>query len=201
MQKVKEEFFLSLIFVLKWLSLGLGALAIIYFAISLAYQRSYYDPLIKEYNLEITELNKKKIDSEASLNAMKSTLQKIQAKIDMLKKTDIPAAKNAIALHEKKIESFNESIIDKYNPFREKNDKIKQIYKEREKAVEHKEKLSEQLEDLRMTKAVKTEAKSEILEKIDQIVIFISVEEHEKEKVGTGALGVFPWLLMILGLA
>lgn len=200
MQKVKEEFFLSLIFVLKWLSLGLGALAIVYFAISLAYHRSYYDPLIQGYDLKIAELNKKKIDSEVTLNAMKITLKEIQAKINILKKTDIPAAKNAIVLHEKKIESLDESIIDRYNPFREKNDKTKQVYKERDKAVEHKEKLDEQLEDLRMTKAVKAEAKSEILEKINQIEIFISVEEHEKEKVGTGALGVFPWLLMILGL-
>jgi chromosome segregation ATPase len=200
MQKVKEEFFLSVIFVLKWLSLGLGALAIVYFAIPLAYHRSYYDPLIKEYDLEISELNKKKTDSEASLNTMKITLNKIQAKIDMLKKTDIPAAKNAIALHEKKIESLDESIIDRYNPFLEKNDKIKQVYKERDKAVEHKEKLDEQLEDLFMTKAVKAEARSEILEKINQIEIFISVKEQEKEKVGTGALGVFPWLFMILGL-
>lgn len=200
MQKVKEEFFLSLIFVLKWLSLGLGALAIVYFAISLAYHRSYYDPLIQGYDLKIAELNKKKIDSEVTLNAMKITLKEIQAKINILKKTDIPAAKNAIVLHEKKIESLDESIIDRYNPFREKNDKTTQVYKERDKAVEHKEKLDEQLEDLRMTKAVKAEAKSGILEKINQIEIFISVEEHEKEKVGTGALGVFPWLLMILGL-
>lgn len=200
MQKVKEEFFLSVIFVLKWLSLGLGALAIVYFAISLAYHKSYYDPLIQEYELEIAELNKKKTDAKTSLKTMKITLNEIQTKIDILKKTDIPAAKNAIALHEKKIESLDESIIDRYNPFIEKSDKIKQVYKESDKAINHKEKLDEQLEDLYMTQAVKAEAKSDILTKIDQIEIFISVEEHEKERVGTGALGVLPWLLGILGL-
>ena len=200
MQKVKEEFFLSVIFVLKWLSLGLGALAIVYFAISLAYHKSYYDPLIQEYDLEIATLKKNKIDSEASLNSMNISLNEIQAKIDMLKKTDIPAAKNAINLHEKKIESLDEDIIDRYNPFIEKSDKVKQVYQERDAAIEHKEKLDDQLEDLRMTQAVKAVSRSEMLDRINQIEIFISVEEHEKERVGTGALGVLPWLLGILGL-
>ena len=200
MQKVKEEFFLSVIFVLKWLSLGLGALAIVYFAISLAYHKSYYDPLIQEYDLEIATLKKNKIDSEASLNSMNISLNEIQAKIDMLKKTEIPAAKSAIALHENKIESLDEDIIDRYNPFIEKSDKVKQVYQERDAAIEHKEKLDDQLEDLRMTQAVKAVSRSEMLDRINQIEIFISVEEHEKERVGTGALGVLPWLLGILGL-
>ena len=201
MQKVKEEFFLSVIFVLKWLSLGLGALAIVYFAISLAYQKSYYEPLIQEYDLEISELKKKKIDRKIALKSINITLNEIHAKINILKKIDIPAAKDAIILHEKKIESLNESIIDKYNPFNEKSDNVKQIYAARDKAVEDKEKLDEQLEDLHMMQAVKAEAKSEIIERINQIDIFISVEEHEKERVGTGALGVLPWLLGILGIA
>ena len=200
MQKVKEEFFLSVIFVLKWLSLGLGALAIVYFAISLAYHKSYYEPLIQEYDLEIAALKKNKIDSEASLNRMNISLNEIQAKIDMLKKTEIPAAKSAIALHENKIESLDEDIIDRYNPFIQKSDKVKQVYQERDAAIEHKEKLDDQLEDLRMTQAVKAVSRSEMLDRINQIEIFISVEEHEKERVGTGALGVLPWLLGILGL-
>ncbi len=52
-----------------------------------------------------------------------------------------------------------------------------------------------------MMQAVQAEAKSEIIERINQIDIFISVEEHEKKRVGTGALGVLPWLLGILGIA
>ena len=200
MQKVKEEFLLSVIFVAKWLTLALGALGIIYFAISLAYHRSYYDPLIKEYELEISELNKQKVAAENSLDTMRITLDDIHAKIDILQKIEIPAAKKAIALQEEKIESLDEDFIDKYNPFSEKNGKAKQIYEERDKAVDHKEKLDEQLEDLHMTQAVRAEEKSDILDKINQIDIFISVEEHEKEKVGTGALGVLPWLLGILGL-
>lgn len=200
MQKVKEEFLLSVIFVTKWLTLALGSLAILYFAISLAYHKSYYDPLMKEYELEIADLNKKKAEKQASLDTLQLTLNQIQTKIDILRKTEIPAAKKAIALHEEKIESLDEDFIDKYNPFSEKNGNIKQVYDERDKAVDHKEKLDEQLEDLCMTQAVKDESKSEILEKINQIDIFISVEEHEKKRVGTGALGVLPWLLGILGL-
>ena len=200
MQKVKEEFLLSVIFVAKWLTLALGALAILYFAISLAYHKSYYDPLIKEYELEIAELNKKKVEEKASLDTLQLTLDQIETKIDLLKKTEIPAAKKAIALHEEKIESLDEDFIEKYNPFSEKNGKVKQVYEERDKAVDHKENLDEQLEDLCMTKAVKDESKFEIVEKINQIDLFISVEEYEKERVGTGALGVLPWLLGILGL-
>jgi len=200
MQKVKEEFLLSVIFVAKWLALALGALAILYFAISLAYHKSYYDPLIKEYELEIAELNKKKVEEKASLDTLQLTLDQIETKIDLLRKTEIPAAKKAIALHEEKIESLDEDFIDKYNPFSEKNGKVKQVYEEKDKAVDHKENLDEQLEDLCMTKAVKDESKFEIVEKINQIDLFISVEEYEKERVGTGALGVLPWLLGILGL-
>ena len=200
MQKVKEEFLLSVIFVLKWLSLGLGALAIVYFAISLAYHKSYYDPLIQEYDLEIAELKKQKIDSETSLNTKDVMLNQLQTKIDVLQKTEIPDSENAIVLHEKKIESLDEDIIDKYNPFIEKSDEVKQVYRERDDAVTHKEKLDEQLEDLMMTQAVKTVTRSEMQNRVNQIEIFISVEENEKERVGTGALGVLPWLLGILGL-
>ena len=200
MQKVKEEFFLSVIFVLKWLSLGVGALAIVYFAISLAYHKSYYDPLIKEYNLEIAELKKKRSEEKSSLNTLQLNLKKIQTKIDILKNTEIPAAKKSIALQEEKIESLDEDFIDRYNPFSEKNGEARKIYEERDKAVDHKEKLDEQLEDLRMTLAVKAEARTEIENRINQIDIFISIEENEKERVGTGALGVLPWLLGILGL-
>lgn len=200
MQKVKEEFFLSVIFVLKWLTLALGALGILYFAISLAYHRSYYDPLMKEYELEISELRKQKIEVETSLSTLQITLNEIQTHIDLLQNTEIPAATKAVKLQEEKIDSLDESFIDRYNPFSEKDGEVKQIYDERNKALEDKEKLDEKLEDLRMTQAVKAETKSEILDKINQIEIFISVEEHEREKVGTGALGVLPWLLGILGL-
>lgn len=200
MQKVKEEFFLSLIFVLKWLALALGALGILYFAISLAYHRSYYDPLMKEYELEIAELHKQKIEAQTDLSTLQLTLNQIQTQIDLLENTEIPAAKTSVKLQEEKIDSLDESFIDRYNPFDEKDGEVKQIYDKRDKAVEHKEKLDEKLEDLQMTQAVKAETKSEILDKIDQIEIFISVEEHEKERVGTGALGVLPWLLGILGL-
>ena len=200
MQKVKEEFLLSVIFVAKWLTLALGTLAILYFAISLAYHKSYYDPLIQEYELEIAELNKKKAEEKTSLDTLQLTLKQIQTKIDILKKTEIPTAKKVIALHEEKIESLDENFIDKYNPFSEKNGKAKQVYEERDKAVDHKEKLDEQLEDLRMTQAVKAESRSEMKNRVNQIDIFISVEENEKERVGTGALGVLPWLLGILGL-
>ena len=131
---------------------------------------------------------------------MQTTLDRTQTKIDVLDKTDIPNVKNIIAIQEKKIESLDESIIDKYNPFSDRNDEARQFYKEKDKAVDHKEKLEDRLQDLLMTKAVKEQAKEEMLNKIDQIDIFISVKEHEKEKVGTGALGVFPWLLGILGL-
>ena len=81
MQKVKEEFFLSLIFVLKWLSLALGVLGILYFAISLAYHRSYYDPLMKKYELEIAELHKQKTENETSLSRLQQTLNQIETQI------------------------------------------------------------------------------------------------------------------------
>jgi len=200
MQRVKEEFLISLIFVLKWLTLALGGLGILYFAISLAYHRSYYDPLMKQYELEIAELHKKKTEAETSLSTLQQTLNQIETQIDTLKRTKIPAAKEAIVLHEKKIEALNEDFIDRYNPFSEKTKEVQKIYDEHDKVVKQKENLDEQLENLLMTQAVKTETKSEMLEKIDQIEIFISVEENEKEKVGTGALGVLPWLFGILGL-
>lgn len=200
MQKVKEEFFLSVIFVLKWLTLAMGVLGVLYFAISLAYDKSYYDPLMKEYDLEIAELHKKKVEAQTDLSTLQSTLNQIQSEIDILKETKIPAAKKSIVLYEKKIESLNEDFIDRYNPFSEKGEETRKVYDERDKAIDHKEHLDEQLEDLLMIQAVKAETKSEILDKIDQIEIFISVEENEKERVGTGALGVLPWLLGILGI-
>jgi chromosome segregation ATPase len=200
MQKVKEEFLLSLIFVLKWLTLALGGLGILYFAISLAYHRSYYDPLMKEYELEIAELHKKKSEAQIHLDTLQDTLDKIEAQINILKESKIPAADKSIELYETKIEALNEDFIDKYNPFSEKSEETQKIYDQRDQAIIYKEKLDTQLQDLLIVQAVKTETKSEIQDKINQIEIFISVEEHEKEKVGTGSLGVLPWLFGILGL-
>ncbi len=200
MQRVKEEFYLSLIFVLKWLALALGVLGILYYAISLAYNKSYYDPLMRKYDLEIAGLHKKKTEAQTNLNKLQVELNQIQTDIDSLKQTKIPTAHTTIALHEKKIQSLNEDFIDKYNPFSERSEDTQKIYNDRDKAVQYKETLDDQLEDLLMLQAVKTEIKSEMLDKIDQIEIFISVEEHEKEKLGTGALGVLPWLFGILGL-
>ena len=200
MQRVKEEFYLSLIFVLKWLALALGVLGILYYAISLAYNKSYYDPLMRKYDLEIAELHKTKTEAQTNLNKLQVELNQIQTDIDSLKQTKIPTAHTTIALHEKKIQALNEDFIDKYNPFSERSEDTQKIYNDRDKAVQYKETLDDQLEDLLMLQAVKTEIKSEMLDKIDQIEIFISVEEHEKEKVGTGALGVLPWLFGILGL-
>jgi len=200
MQRVKEEFYLSLIFVLKWLSLALGVLGILYYAISLAYNKSYYDPLMRKYDLEIAELHKKKTEAQTDLSKLQVELNQIQTDIDSLKQTKIPTAHTTIALHEKKIQALNEDFIDKYNPFSERSEDTQKIYIDRDKAVQYKETLDDQLEELLMLQAVKTEIKSEMLDKINQIEIFISVEEHEKEKVGTGALGVLPWLFGILGL-
>lgn len=200
MQRVKEEFYLSLIFVLKWLALALGVLGILYYAISLAYNKSYYDPLMRKYDLEIAELHKKKTEAQTNLNKLQVELNQIQTDIDSLKQTKIPTAHTTIALHEKKIQALNEDFIDKYNPFSERSEDTQKIYNDRDKAVQYKETLDDQLEDLLMLQAIKTEIKSDMLDKIDQIEIFISVEEHEKEKVGTGALGVLPWLFGILGL-
>lgn len=73
--KVKEEFYLSLIFVAKWLMLGLGIVGILYFAIYLAYHKSYHDPLMEKYDLEIAELVEQKNSLVKSKNIISLALQ------------------------------------------------------------------------------------------------------------------------------
>jgi len=76
MERVKEEAFLSIIFVGKWLALGLGVFAILYFGINTAYHKTYYDSHMAKYDLEIDEIKQHKSKLEKELTSIKSN-QKI----------------------------------------------------------------------------------------------------------------------------
>ena len=176
----------------------LGTLGILYFAISRAYQTYYYDPLIKEYQVKTVELNKKKENAETSLSSITSAKNLIDTQIVLLEKTEIPAIHKEIDLQKEKIKSMDESIIDKYNPFNDRDETVTQAYEEKNNAISRKKNLYLELEALQDRKAIKSEKESEIRENLNKIDIMISVQENEKEKAKKGALGVFSWVLSIL---
>ena len=200
MQKVKEEFFLSLIFITKWLALSLGGLGIIYFAISLAYNKSYYDPIIKAYDLKITELVRQKNNSETSKERSELFINESNKEIDKLKNIDVPNIQKELVLNSKKIKALNESVIDKYNPFSKRNSEAKKLDSDKISLQNKISSLEKQLTEFKDSRDEETKILGYTEETISEIKIAISVEEKNKERVGTGSLGVLPWLAGILGL-
>jgi predicted nucleic acid-binding Zn-ribbon protein len=80
--KVKKEFFLSLIFIYKWLALSLGVVGVLYAAISLAYYQTYYNPEIKKYELEISRYKENISSLEKDQNKLSKERDVLTKKMD-----------------------------------------------------------------------------------------------------------------------
>jgi len=195
---VKEEFLISLIFVGKWLVLGIGALAIIYGSVLFAYNKIYYDPLIKEYDLKISELAKEKAGYESALQLSEKIVSKNKKTINNIYDIEIEKIEKELSETNTRIEKCGETITDKVK-FWSKKPKCKKLYDKRSDLTSAKKSLLKKAEELEDVNEMELKKKSELIQEIEGIEIEISSEEKEKEKVGTGAPGMWKWAAIALG--
>jgi hypothetical protein len=94
MNKIQEELSTSAIFVVKWLLLGLGALWILYFAIGVAYDKSYFEPRMRAFDFKISESTsaiEADNDIKANFEQRLDVVNERQAEIQALEIPDIEA--------------------------------------------------------------------------------------------------------------
>jgi chromosome segregation ATPase len=197
MNRVKEEFLLSVIFVGKWILLGVGILGLLYAAIYLAYHKSYFDPRIEAFNIEISELKDQKTVVEIKKKSLDASLVDLQHKIESI---DLPKARKHSAKAKANLDTFGVSISDKVQFWKQGSEAEEKAKLEYNEAIEQQSKLEDELQKM-LNDSERLNA--EILKKkeeIGDISAAVAKKEKERNKVGTGVLGVIPWVAGILGL-
>ena len=197
--KVKEELLLSMIFIVKWLLLAIGVLVIAYFSISFAYNKIYYQPLIKVHDIKIAELTEDKNNTQSSLQIIKLAVSNNKIIIDRINNTRIPEVEHNLEEANKKLRSLNVTFVEKYAPWKNTSDEYKIAYKEKDDALKDKELLTKRIKKLNNDNIDKAEKINELIKEINELDISIVIEEREKEKVGTGALSVYSWFALAIG--
>lgn len=202
MQKVKEELMLSAIFVGKWLTLGLGAIGVLYLAINLAYHKSYFDPRMEKFDLEISELQEKINKLNNSIEVSNNELTTSKEKIGKLEVDELPKAKRQVEKAENKIDSLGLSWLEKLpNPLREKNISTKNAYKELKKSEDNEATIAKKLKNAIDKRDVITESISKISDKIQNLEENLSDMKYKKKRAEVDVKGPLLWLVGFLGFA
>lgn len=196
MNKIKEEISLSLIFVAKWLLLGLGALGIVYLAIGIAYDKSYYEPRMKKFDYEISEVIKK-IDAEG------------EKKIDLITKLEIAENRQLqIQNHdlpnaEAQIERTKKVLVEVgakcWLPGWTNSDEQLQACRALDDATNRKEVFSNSIEALNEEMEDLNDEVSDSAVAIGKLETRRSMLEHDKEAAKADMKGIVAWLLFLLG--
>lgn len=95
MNKIKEEFLLSVIFLLKWLFLMFGIIVILYFAISFPFEK-YYDKQIAQINLELERLEVKQQKFKKIKSELEEKLKLVNFELDKLEPYNIILASKQV---------------------------------------------------------------------------------------------------------
>jgi len=190
---IKDEFWLSAIFVVKWLALGLGAITIAYYSISIAYDKIYYAPLIKEIDIKLTELVSNKNDKEAILKLTRNAIIKNKKTIANINNSDLPEINLELNETDKQIESLGESLLDKANFWSKKSKEHNDLYEKKSNLINSKNSLVNKVESLEEDNEKMTEEISKITDRLADLNMKIASAETEKEKVGTGGPGMWSW--------
>lgn len=201
MKKVKEELLLSVIFVTKWLALGLGLVGVLYVAIYFAYHKSYYDPRIEKYDYEISVLQDKKGNLVTSIEALNSGLKANDEQINKLKNIDLPEAEKLINKNKESIDSLGLKWWEKIPvPMMKKNKNIEDAYMQLENAENNKNIINEKLGNLYGKQQKSNESKTELSDEIHDIDVDISEKKRNKERFEVDVKGPMLWLAGVLGL-
>ncbi len=201
MKKVKEELLLSIIFVAKWLVLGLGSVGVLYVAIYFAYHKSYYDPRLEKFDYEISVLQDRKDSLVTSIEALNTGLEANEAQISKLKNIDLPEAEKSIKKSKESIDGLGLKWWEKIPvPMMKKDKNIEDAYVQLEDAESNKNIINEELDTLFNKQQKSSETKSKLSDEIHDIDVDISEEKRDKESFEVDVKGPMLWLAGVLGL-
>ena len=201
MKKVKEEFLLSIIFVGKWISLGLGTVGVLYVAIYFAYHKSYYDPRIEKFDYEISVLQEEKSNLIDTKNKLNSELQTNLKEENTLKNKKLPEAENLISKSKTSIESLGLKWWEKLSAKMIKQDKdVEAAYNDLQAAEDNKITIVESLENLDIEQEKSNKLISNISEDISDVDTEISEVVQDKKLFEVDVKGPVIWLASVLGL-
>jgi len=201
MKKVAEELFLSLIFVGKWLVLGLGIVGVLYVAISLAYHKSYFDPRMDQFDLDIAEQIDEKVRLEETRDTLKNGIEVTSIEIEKLEDNDLPNADRKIENVKLKINDLGLKWWDRLPiPMREKDEAAEEIYQELENAQYERTVIVDKVEVLNNEREKSTELIAGISKEIRDHEIDISELKNDKKRAQVDVKGPMIWLLSMLGL-
>jgi hypothetical protein len=195
---VKSEFYLSLIFVGKWLLLAFGIFGLLYWGISLAYYKTYYHPHVAKYEINLTELENHKRKRESILKDAVSNKRKLQERIDELSNDEIPGTKIKLKKAGEEAEELGISLIDTITVWKDMPEDAKEVLKAMEETNEYLVWLEDELDGRKSSLDDKIEEISDLNEEIKILDEEIEEEKLEKERVETGLAGILPWFFGIL---
>jgi peptidoglycan hydrolase CwlO-like protein len=197
MSKVKEELLLSMIFIGKWLVLGLGVVGVLYLAINLAYHKSYFDPRMEKFDYDIAKLEEKKNNINLELNALEKEKSKKERRLK-LKKSDLKSTNEDLDKIKDRMSNLG---LDwwKLRIFNNDN-KTDKVYFKLDKARNKYDGISKEIDDL--SNAIDS-YQSKIQDKSDKINEYIQdilEVKEEKEETEVDVKGPMGWLIGMLGL-
>ena len=201
MKKVKEELMLSLIFVGKWLILGLGVVGVLYLAISLAYNKSYYEPRMDKFDLDIAEIT----ESMSALMEKKATLEvNLDLTVNKIKLLE----DDKLAKVEKEIEDAK-LVISELDlkwwqklpaPMFKGDQSTKQAYKDLDELELQKKGIVNELNKLRDIRKSSNQSIVSAANKIKKNEMDILEKKRDKKRAEVDVKGPILWLIGILGL-
>ena len=197
MNKIKEEFLLSLIFVGKWIALGFAAVGILYFAINLAYHKSYFDPRMAKFDLEIEELAVHQSELRAELSSEQTRIDSIGKEIGSIRSGELTKTNEAIADAKSKISKLGHKWWEKIVRIPAE---ASEAYKELENAEDRKAKVLFKIDQLEEEQKRAVSNSAELKAKIEQSGIKIQEVSTEKRRAEVDVKGPLLWLAGILGL-
>lgn len=201
MGKVKEEFYLSLIFLGKWLALGLGAFGILYFAINVAYKKSYYEPRMASFDLEIQELIERKTKDELELAALRERHELLIENISEIEGAEIPNSEESIEEAKAEIEKLGLNWWEQFEiPLISRNPAAELAYTKLAEAESgNSAALSERDRLLKETNSIGSDS-NKLTTNIRKIDESIAAVEQRKRRAEVDVKGPLFWLIGILGL-
>jgi peptidoglycan hydrolase CwlO-like protein len=201
MNRVKEEFYLSVIFVGKWLALGLGVIFLISFGINYAYHKSYYDPMMQKFDFEIKQLNEKKKNLEIQSVALSTKHKELEQKISKIEKSDIPLVEEKIYKANNEIDNLQLRFWERCEiPLVHRSDLAEKKCQAVNEAEKERSSLNTRLESLN---SEKDQINAQYQNLSSEIVIVsgqITQKEQDKRKAEVDVKGPILWLIGILGL-
>lgn len=201
MTKVKEEFFLSLIFLGKWLALGLGVFGILYLTINVAYNKTYYEPRMATFDLKIQELVESKTKFELELVSLRDRHDLLIERISLIEQIDIPNSEATIEAAKGEIGKMGLRWWEQYDiPLISRNPEANLAYRSLAEAESANSMVLRERDNLKKERDSISSDSNKLTTNIRKIDEKIAAMDRKKRKAQVDVKGPLFWLIGLLGL-